>query len=66
MEPPRCNRLEYKDTELSRHIQAERKDKEKRPDTTDCQAFGQLVALGFAVAGFTPVPYQRPRLGRPS
>ena len=30
------------------------------------KAFGQLVALGFGVAAFTPAPYQRPRLGRPS
>ena len=29
------------------------------------KAFGQLVALGFGVAAFTPAPYQRPRLGRP-
>ena len=28
--------------------------------------FGQLVALGFDVTAFTPVPYRRPRLGRPS
>ena len=28
--------------------------------------FGQLVALGFDVAVFTPAPYRRPRLGRPS
>ena len=28
--------------------------------------FGQLVALGFDVTVFTPAPYQRPRLGRPS
>ena len=28
--------------------------------------FGQLVALGFGVAAFTPAPYRRPRLGRPS
>ena len=27
---------------------------------------GQLVVLGFDVAVFTPAPYQRPRLGRPS
>ena len=27
---------------------------------------GQLVALGFGVAAFTPAPYRRPRLGRPS
>ena len=30
------------------------------------KAFGQLVVLGFAIADFTPAPYQRPRLGRPS
>ena len=30
------------------------------------KAFGQLVVLGFDVAVFTPAPYQRPRLGRPS
>ena len=29
------------------------------------EAFGQLVALGFGVAAFTPVPYRRPRLERP-
>ena len=27
---------------------------------------GQLVALGFEVAPFTPAPYQRPSLERPS
>ena len=30
------------------------------------KVFGQLVVLGFDVAVFTPAPYQRPRLGRPS
>ncbi len=30
------------------------------------EAFGQLVALGFGVAAFTPAPYQRRRLRRPS
>ena len=30
------------------------------------KAFGQLVVLGFDVAVFTPAPYQRPRLERPS
>ena len=30
------------------------------------KAFGQLVALGFDVAVFTPAPYQRRRLRRPS
>ena len=30
------------------------------------KAFGQLVQLGFDVAVFTPAPYRRPRLGRPS
>ena len=30
------------------------------------KAFGQLVVLGFDVTVFTPAPYQRPRLGRPS
>ena len=29
------------------------------------KAFGQLVALGFDVAVFTPAPYLRPRLERP-
>jgi hypothetical protein len=33
--------------------------------STDKKPFGQLVALGFDVAVFTPAPYQRPRLGRP-
>ena len=41
----------------------------QRPNTTEIwlqpKAFGQLVALGFGVAAFTPAPYQRPRLGRP-
>ena len=33
----------------------------------DCvrEVFGLLVALGFAIAGFTPAPYQRARLARP-
>ena len=30
------------------------------------KAFGQLVALGFDVTVFTPAPYQRRRLRRPS
>ena len=30
------------------------------------KALGQLVALGFDVAVFTPAPYQRRRLRRPS
>ena len=29
------------------------------------ESFGQLVALGFDVAVFTPAPYQRSRLERP-
>ena len=29
------------------------------------ESIGQLVALGFDVAVFTPAPYQRPGLGRP-
>ena len=30
------------------------------------ETFGQLVALGFGVAAFTPAPYQRRSLRRPS
>ena len=30
------------------------------------ESIGQLVALGFDVTVFTPAPYLRPRLGRPS
>ena len=30
------------------------------------KSFGQLVTLGFDVAVFTPAPYQRRRLRRPS
>ena len=30
------------------------------------KAFGQLVVLGFAIADFTPAPYQRRSLQRPS
>ena len=30
------------------------------------EALGQLVALGFGVAAFTPAPYQRRSLRRPS
>ena len=30
------------------------------------ERLGQLVALGFDVAVFTPAPYRRPSLGRPS
>ena len=29
------------------------------------KVIGQLVVLGFAIAGFTPAPYQRRRLQRP-
>ena len=36
------------------------------PLTVPRKAFGQLVALGFDVAVFTPAPYLRPRLERPS
>ena len=34
--------------------------------TGEAESFGQLVVLGFDVTVFTPAPYQRPRLGRPS
>ena len=30
------------------------------------ESFGQLVVLGFDVTVFTPAPYQRRRLQRPS
>lgn len=30
------------------------------------ESFGQLVVLGFDIAVFTPAPYQRRRLQRPS
>ena len=30
------------------------------------ESLGQLVVLGFDVTVFTPAPYRRPRLGRPS
>ena len=35
-------------------------------NTALAERLGQLVALGFDVAVFTPAPYPRPRLGRPS
>ena len=35
-------------------------------DSRGKKAFGQLVALGFDVTVFTPAPYQRRRLRRPS
>ena len=42
----------------------------RQPDTSEgistTESLGQLVVLGFDVAVFTPAPYQRPRLGRPS
>ena len=34
--------------------------------TARAKAFGQLVALGFDVTVFTPAPYQRRSLRRPS
>ena len=34
--------------------------------TAMMKAFGQLVALGFDVTVFTPAPYRRRRLRRPS
>ena len=34
-------------------------------DKNKIKAYGQLVLLGFAVASFTPVAYQRNRLLRP-
>ena len=34
--------------------------------TARMKVFGQLVALGFDVTVFTPAPYQRRRLRRPS
>ena len=53
----------YKDVTFHRRIDS--------CNTTEsvCQgrkALGQLVALGFDVAVFTPAPYQRRRLRRPS
>ena len=38
----------------------------KREPLSTAKALGQLVVLGFDVTVFTPAPYQRPRLGRPS
>ena len=32
----------------------------------EAEALGQLVALGCDVTAYTPAPYRRPRLGRPS
>ena len=34
--------------------------------STNAKAFGQLVVLGFDIAVFTPAPYQRRSLRRPS
>ena len=49
------------------HKQALPSDNEQQLKTRPRpKAFGQLVALGFDVAVFTPAPYRRPRLGRPS
>ena len=38
----------------------------ENPKYQPAESFGQLVALGFDVTVFTPAPYRRPRLGRPS
>ena len=50
------------------HKRATRRTCRRRTAETRAEGkeFGQLVALGFAVAGFAPAPYRRPRLGRPS
>ena len=48
---------------------AQRRGKRRQSGRTQGHAhattLGQLVALGFDVAVFTPAPYRRPRLGRP-
>ena len=46
------------------HLTSETDDNSKYDLMTE--SFGQLVALGFDVTVFTPAPYQRRRLRRPS
>ena len=47
-------------------IATSNKDKTKRRINLYGESLGQLVVLGFGIAAFTPAPYQRPRLERPS
>ena len=62
---PRAVTALNKATELIT-TQSKKTEQEKRLKNYKIQAFGQLVALGFAVTDFTPVPYLRPSLERPS
>ena len=39
---------------------------ERTSKDAPAEGFGQLVVLGFDVAAFTPAPYQRRSLRRPS
>ena len=48
-----------------RHLDMATDEKRKR-HLRKGKSTGQLVTLGFAVAGFTPASYQRRRLRRPS
>ena len=49
----------------AKHTKARHRRPEYEPQS-HAAGFGQLVALGFDVAVFTPAPYQRGRLPRPS
>ena len=49
----------------AKHTKARHRRPEYEPQS-HAAGFGQLVALGFDVAVFTPAPYQRCSLQRPS
>ena len=75
MGPRRDNHLMFLSTITHTHrkgngrmgdIQAQAKLKIQLKSSARKKVFGQLVALGFDVAVFTPAPYQRRRLRRPS
>ena len=48
------------------HRHSGKTDRQRQEARSLRKSLGQLVLLGFAVAGFTPAAYQRRRLRRPS
>ena len=57
----------YKVTYLHKNCSSTRFFETTTPDNmTQAKDFGQLVVLGFDVTVFTPAPYQRRSLRRPS
>ena len=63
MEPRHCNHLNkvtYWESEQKTNMDT------AENNIQHTESFGQLVGLGYDVTAFTPAPYQRPSLGRPS